>query len=785
MSNAANPWVDYKQAILNAREDLTWVYQKLEGLKPSGNGWIAAKCPFHDDSNPSFAFEKSTGNWKCHAGCGEGNVFDFRGRVDGLQFPDSMFALGDELGISRPVNPSGQKTTYDYLNKEGKILFQVVKSPGKKFWQRRLNRSGKWVKNLKGVQRVLYRLPGLMTRPDETVYIVEGEKDADRLHELGLLATTNPGGAGKWKPEYNDPLTGRDVVILPDNDAPGRAHAAQVAVSLREKSKSVRIVELPDLPDKGDVSDWLDAGGERDKLEVLTTQIEPVPDSEEPVVVGGLPVIELHDRPLREVLDDAWSAILSVNDPPAVFNSAGQLARLRDLGNGLQIEFLKREAVTGLLARSADWIRTKGTGSQNTKPPKEAADELVFSPHPDLPALDSVIRTPVFDRDWRLLTEQGYHLEARVWLELSDEFGDLEIPVRPSQEEVEAAMSLLLDDLLVDFPFTSDSDRTHAVAAILLPFTRRMFKGPAPIHLIEAPVPGSGKSLLAEMIGIIALGIVPGSTTLTRNEEESRKKLTAILATGPLVVTIDNIEGGLWSSQFASAITATRWEDRLLGKTQMVTFPNRALWLVSGNNPKLSMEIARRCIRIRINPREEMPWLRTGFTHDPIREWVVANRVELVRAILILIQSWIAAGSPFSDQILGSFESWSRHLGGMLEHLGMGGFLGDTEEFYAAADPETEEWRAFILLWWEKHKGEPVAPARLMELAIENALIPFAYVGSSDRAQLAKFGKSLLRIRDRKFGDYEVIATRNNKRGSNDYRLIPEVQELFSNREVV
>ena len=120
-----------------------------------------------------------------------------------------------------------------------------------------------------------------------------------------------------------------------------------------------------------------------------------------------------------------------------------------------------------------------------------------------------------------------------------------------------------------------------------------------------------------------------------------------------------------------------------------------------------------------------------------------------------------------------------------MEHHGLEGFLGDTEEFYAAADPESEEWKAFIKLWWKKHKGEPVAPARLMELAIDNSLIPFAYAGTSDRSQLAKFGKSLLRIRDRKFGGFEVVADRNSHRGSNDYRLVAESPELFSDPEVV
>ena len=111
---------------------------------------------------------------------------------------------------------------------------------------------------------VLYRLPEVVSA--DQVFVVEGEKDSDRLGGLGLTVTTNVGGAGKWRTEYSDSLKNKDVVILPDNDEPGRKHAAQVARSLSGKAKSIKVVELPGLPPKGDVSDWLDAGGTLDQL---------------------------------------------------------------------------------------------------------------------------------------------------------------------------------------------------------------------------------------------------------------------------------------------------------------------------------------------------------------------------------------------------------------------------------------------------------------------------------------------------------------------------------------
>lgn len=126
------------------------------------------------------------------------------------------------------------------------------------------------VKKFPGTQLVPYRLPELLAADPETpVYVPEGEKDVDRLRGLGVTATCNSQGAGKWKPGYNCHLKGRTVVILPDNDQPGRDHAHKVAGSLHGIATSVKIVELPDLPAKGDVSDWLDAGGTLEYLQVL------------------------------------------------------------------------------------------------------------------------------------------------------------------------------------------------------------------------------------------------------------------------------------------------------------------------------------------------------------------------------------------------------------------------------------------------------------------------------------------------------------------------------------
>ncbi|MBE0567946.1 MAG: hypothetical protein IH621_18475 [Krumholzibacteria bacterium] len=783
MTTSVDGWVACKEEVLAKlrEENFATVYGQLENVRPGSDGWVTACCPLHNDSNPSFSYNPETGQWSCFAGCGKGDVFGFLQEERGESFKEVMLWLCQELGVDPPGSGNERPKTYDYTDENGKLLFQVVRKPGKKWAQRRPGKNGGWAWNVKGVRRVLYRLPELIARPDEPVYVVEGEKDADRLASIGLLATTNPAGAGKWQDKYADTLCGRDVVILPDNDDPGRKHAAQVARSLRGVARAVKIVPLPDLPDKGDVSDWLDWGGSREALEALVAAAEPVAedaDIDEPV--SSRPTIDTTDRPLRDIFDDAWAAVLAANDPPQLFTSSGCLARLHDSGRGLQIEFMNKEATVSHLARVADWTRIRRDAVVHVKPTKEAADDLLVNPHPDLPPLEAVITTPVFDAGWRLIDEPGYHPGSRLWLDREPGTDPVTVPRQPNDAEFAAARSLIIDDLLVDFPFAADSDRAHAVAALLLPFARRMFDGPTPIHLIEAPTPGSGKSLLAELVSLVAMGGAPGCTTLTTNEEENRKKLTAILARGGPIISIDNVKDGLWSAQVAAAVTSGVWEDRILGKTQMVSYPIRALWLVSSNNPRLSMEIARRCVRIRIEPVEEKPWKRSGFKHDPIREWVRQNRPALVQALLTVIQHWICAGGPHSDQTMGSFESWSRVIGGMLQHLGLPGFLCGLDELYEAADNESGEWSAFVAAWWDTYHDIPKSAVELLQLAKDRQLVTFAFAARSDHTERVRFGKSLSGLRGRRFGDQQVVMATDTHRKIQVYRLVPVQEELLS-----
>lgn len=247
------------------RDPLYAVLERLGPVKPSG-GWKMARCPAHDDTKDSLGV--TTGDngkviLKCHAGC------SFDAILTALGFtPADLVPEHDERGEWTPRGTAA--AVYDYTDGDGSLLFQVLRTFDKSFSQRRPDRTrdSGWTWNLEGVRRVLFRLPKLpgAIADGRRVFIVEGEKDVLALEAVGEVATCNPGGAGKWRPEYVESLRGAsEVYVIADRDEPGQRHARQVAQSLEDACGSVFIVE----PSKGkDVSDHLSAGLSLDELVV-------------------------------------------------------------------------------------------------------------------------------------------------------------------------------------------------------------------------------------------------------------------------------------------------------------------------------------------------------------------------------------------------------------------------------------------------------------------------------------------------------------------------------------
>lgn len=679
---------------------------------------------------------------------------------------------------------------YAYRDEAGAVLFETVRYQPKTFKQRRPDGHGGWVWSLAGVRRVLYRLPELLAAdPDAVVWLCEGEKDADALAARGLVATTNPLGAGKFLPEFVPFLAERHVVVLPDVDADGvgqRAGQATAAL-LDGATRSLRVLELVALPATGDVSDWFANGGTVEELRRRAAAAPPwTPDPTTAAAGGGWdrPILIGNEPDLREAGQAAWRALSRWNEAtgPVLFRSGGQPRRLEvnDLGRPITVPVDVYRA-RDVLARAARWVKVdfeaEGLPQKAIHPPLDVVRQvLAMESHP-LPVLTRMVEAPVFGRDGSLQTAAGYHRVSQTFYAPPAGLDVPAVPLEPSADDVARARALLLEDLLGDFPFQDvegGSDRAHAVAALLLPFARDLIAGPTPGHMIEAPGPGSGKGLLAEVVLAPAVGGGYGTIGEPTNPDEWAKVITTALMESPPAIWIDNVSRRLESGELARAITSPAFKGRILGSSTFAEMPVRCLWLATANNPTFSTEMARRFIRCRINPPVDRPYLRdvAGFRHPQLAEWAREHRGELIWSALVLIRSWLAAGRPtFSGRLLGSFERWSAAIGGVLEHAGIGGFLGNLTEHLDVADAEGNAWREFVAAWWEKHRENPVGVDELLPLALGSDGIELGR--GNDKSQRTSLGMKLGRQRDRVFDDLRIVLSKSSRQRGHHWRLLP------------
>jgi hypothetical protein len=344
-----------------------------------------------------------------------------------------------------------------------------------------------------------------------------------------------------------------------------------------------------------------------------------------------------------------------------------------------------------------------------------------------------------------------------------------QVSERPITEELSAAKRVLLD-AIADFPFVGDADRAHALAAMLQPFGRDLIEGPTPLYLFHKPTPGTGATLLVNVVGLLTAGEAPPAMTEGRDEDEWRKRMHAKLTSGAAIIHLDNVRHRLDTSQLASALTADVWADRALGRSEMVRVPVRCLWMATGNNVSLSAEIARRTVSIRLDARSDRPWLRDGFRHPDLRGWVLDQRGDLIWAALTLWRAWVSEGRPTGGGRLGMFESWAAVMGGVLEVAGVPGFLGNLPALYDSADEEGRVWRRLVGAWWEEHGSRPVGVADLWTL-VQGADLDLGLGDGSERSQRTRLGKRIGEMRDRHFADRRIEEA-GTARGSQQWRLV-------------
>jgi hypothetical protein len=248
-----------------------------------------------------------------------GGVVDLVKRSEGAGLSSVSQVLQRKFGIAGPqaekLRPrEWLSKVYDYFDAEGELRYQVLRYEPRRFLQRRPDGDG-WVYRMEGVEPLPYRLPDLLANPEAPVFIVEGEKCADILAKHGLVATTSHGGAGKWREPLNEFFKDRRVIVLPDNDEPGARHADSVITHLLPIAKEIRRVELPGLPPKGDIVDWLNAGQDLATLREFCKRapvVETAPEKKSEIS-------EQNPSHIYEMSEENNSSGITVDAEPDVF----------------------------------------------------------------------------------------------------------------------------------------------------------------------------------------------------------------------------------------------------------------------------------------------------------------------------------------------------------------------------------------------------------------------------------------------------------------------------------
>jgi hypothetical protein len=325
-----------RDEIIAANPIVNFLRNRGHEVKSAGENFVTSGCPVmqHKRSHRPVMIYPQTQSWSCHDCKRGGSIIDWLKIEKNISAADAMQMLGGGKNGSSEIVAS-----YDYTDESGALLFQCVRFQPKAFRQRRPDGKAGWIWNLKGVRRVLYRLPELLRNVEQglPVIVPEGEKDVDAIAKVGFPAavTCNPLGAGKWRDEYSDTLRGANVFLIADKDKPGREHAQQAAASLHGKAKRVAIVELPDHNGHAvkDVSDWLNAGG---MLRELVGLLENAPEWTPPTASEtGSCIASRADRNTTSLNSHILSSDMAEDypfplAPAALYGLPGEIVRLID-----------------------------------------------------------------------------------------------------------------------------------------------------------------------------------------------------------------------------------------------------------------------------------------------------------------------------------------------------------------------------------------------------------------------------------------------------------------------
>jgi hypothetical protein len=430
--------------------------------------------------------------------------------------------------------------------------------------------------------------------------------------------------------------------------------------------------------------------------------------------------IVVEDGDLIRIIAQAEQALLRANAP--IFKRGEMLTRTAVLEKKQRDDGVQRDAGATILlevrakwlveqmAQSADWYKRKNKKLVPTDPVEKYAYHLIER-NGDWPYrnLRAITHTPTLREDGSVLQTEGY--DAASWLLYQPNGVTFPtIPNNPTREDAANALALLQKPF-AEFPFVSEASRSVILAAVLTGLIRPSLRT-SPMFCIDAPTAGTGKSLLAEMVGLIVTGNIPAMMSQGKNEEEDEKRLSTVLRVGDPVIVIDNCEGELRGVFLCSMLTQELVQARILGKSEMVRLPNNSIVMATGNNITVAGDMCRRVLLCRIDAKEERPDGRQ-FTFDA-RQMVREQRPALVAAGLIILRAYIAAGKPNKMPVVGSFEDWNL-VREALVWLGAGDPY-ETSREAMEHDPRKNELLEMLAAWHDCFKDKPQTLAAIGDM---------------------------------------------------------------------
>ena len=326
--------------------------------------------------------------------------------------------------------------------------------------------------------------------------------------------------------------------------------------------------------------------------------------------------------------------------------------------------------------------------------PKDAADILSVNARrmPNLRELKGVTRTPMVRPDGTVLDRPGFD-GATGYIYAPDGAAVFPVPERPLPENVTQAKAII-DYMLTDFAFVSPESRANYIGLMLTPLLRLLAPPPYKLGSIEAHQPGSGKSFLGR--ALISLHGGSESASIPVNDEEFAKVIGSVFDTerGGAYM-FDNVTGGVRSPVLTSLLTQPRFTGRRLGSSSLITAVNDRLWVLTANNAQLGGDLARRVVRVMIDPGVPNPEKRTGFVIDDWERWVRGKRNDILWSLLVLVRHWYASGTPQVKRSTDSYARWTAITDGVLRTAGYAPF--DSEAVSVEVDDPDEDELATLL----------------------------------------------------------------------------------------